>query len=290
MFKRRCFKWFILFSVLLISFCFFNCAKKIPKSINWVANFKEASQMAKSENKNMVLDFYTDWCKWCKKLDDSTFTDTSLIRFSMDFVFFKTNAEKDTALAERFKVNGYPTVILTNPSGEEIDRVVGYANAPDFMQKIKEYLKGEGTLSNLENKLKKDTTDIELWFKVGDKYQERRRFEEALLNFNKVVSLDPKDKTTKASEALLNMGFIYRKLKNYPNAIEKFQEILKQYPKSKVSLKAEEYIPYTYATMGDTVKAVTLFKKILKDHPDLESGKKDSVEKMIDKLEGKKVE
>ncbi|HEX9912713.1 MAG TPA: tetratricopeptide repeat protein [candidate division Zixibacteria bacterium] len=286
--KKGALRRFQIFLFLFISFYFLVCGKVIPKSINWVANFEEASRIAKSENKNMVLDFYTDWCKWCKKLADSTFTDTSLIRFSMDFVFFKTNAEKDTALAEKYKINGYPSVILTNPSGEEIDRVVGYANAPDFMQKIKDYLKGEGTLTDLENKHKKDTTDIELWFKVGDKYQERRRFEEALINFNKVVSLDPKDKTTKSSEALLNMGFIYSKLKNYPSAIEKFQEILKQYPKSKVSLKAEEYIPYTYATMGDTVKAVTLFKKILKDHPDLESGKKDSVEKMIKKLEGKK--
>ncbi len=286
--NRRGSQWFTLFFVFFVFFYFFACGKVVPKSINWVANFEEASRIAKSENKNMVLDFYTDWCKWCKKLDDSTFTDTSLIRFSMDFVFFKTNAEKDTALAERFKVNGYPTVILANPSGEEIDRVVGYANAPDFMQKIKEYLKGEGTLADLENKLKKDTTSTELWFKVGEKYQERRRFDEALLNFNKVVFLDPKDQTKKTSEALLNMAFIYRKLKNYPKAIEKFQEILKQYPKSEVSLEAEEYIPYTYATMGDTVKAITLFKNILKDHPDLESGEKDWVEKMINKLEGKK--
>jgi TolA-binding protein len=286
--KRKGSHWFILLFVFFISFYFFACGKVVPKSINWVANFEEASQIAKSENKNMVLDFYTDWCKWCRKLADSTFTDTSFIRFSMDFVFFKTNAEKDTALAERFKVNGYPTVILTNPSGKEIDRVVGYATAPDFMLKIKDYLKGEGTLADLESKLKKDTTSTELWFKVGEKYQERRRFEEALINFNKVVYLDPKDKTTKASESLLDMGFIYRKLKNYPNAIEKFQEILKQYPKSEVSLEAEEYIPYTYATMGDTVKAITLFKKILKDHPDLESGEKDWVEKMIKKLEGKK--
>jgi tetratricopeptide (TPR) repeat protein len=285
--KKGALRRFQIFLVLFISFYFLLCGKVVPKSINWVANFEEASRIAKSENKNLILDFYTDWCKWCKKLADSTFTDTSVIRFSRDFVFFKTNAEKDTALSERFKVNGYPTVILINPSGEEIDRVVGYATAPDFVQKIKDYLKGEGTLADLENKLKKDTTSTVLWFKVGEKYQERRRFDEALLNFDKVVFLDPKDQTKKASEALLNIAFIYRKQKNYPEAIEKFQEILKQYPQSKVSLEAEEYIPYTYATMGDTAKAVTLFKKILKDRPDLESGEKDWVEKMIKKLEGK---
>ena len=286
--KRKGSHWFILFFVFFISFYFFVCGKVIPKSINWVANFEEASQIAKSENKNMVLDFYTDWCKWCKKLADSTFTDTSLIRFSVDFVFFKTNAEKDTALAEKYKINGYPSVILTNPSGEEIDRVVGYANAPDFMQKIKSYLKGEGTLTDLENKLKKDTTNIELWFKVGEKYQERRRFEEALFNYNKVISLDPQDSTQKASEALFNMGLIFRKQKYYPEAIDKFQEILKRYPKSELSLDAEELISDAYVKMGDTTRAITLYKNILKDHPDIEQSEKEYLEKVINKLEGKK--
>jgi len=286
--KRKGSHWFILFFVFFISFYFFVCGKVIPKSINWVANFEEASQIAKSENKNMILDFYTDWCKWCKKLADSTFTDTSLIRFSVDFVFFKTNAEKDTALAEKYKINGYPSVILTNPSGEEIDRVVGYANAPDFMQKIKSYLKGEGTLTDLENKLKKDTTNIELWFKVGEKYQERRRFEEALFNYNKVISLDPQDSTQKASEALFNMGLIFRKQKYYPEAIDKFQEILKRYPKSELSLDAEELISDAYVKMGDTTRAITLYKNILKDHPDIEQSEKEYLEKVINKLEGKK--
>lgn len=286
--NRRGSQWCTLFFVFFVFFYFFTCGKVVPKSINWMANFEEASRIAKSENKNLVLDFYTDWCKWCKKLADSTFTDTSFIRFSMDFVFFKTNAEKDTALAERFKVNGYPTVILANPSGEEIDRVVGYANAPDFMQKIKDYLKGEGTLSDLENKLTKDTTDIELWFKVGDKYQERRRFEEALINYNKVISLDPQDSTQKASEALFNMGLIYRKQKDYPKAIDKFQEISKRYPKSELSLDAEELISDAYVKMGDTTRAISLYRNILKEHPDLEQSEKDYLEKAIKKLEGKK--
>ncbi len=286
--KRKGSHWIILFFVFFISFYFFVCGKVIPKSINWAANFEEVSQIAKSENKNMILDFYTDWCKWCRKLADSTFTDTSLIRFSVDFVFFKTNAEKDTALAEKYKINGYPSVILTNPSGEEIDRVVGYANAPDFMQKIKDYLKGEGTLSDLENKLTKDTTDIELWFKVGDKYQERRRFEEALINYNKVISLDPQDSTQKASEALFNMGLIYRKQKDYPKAIDKFQEISKRYPKSELSLDAEELISDAYVKMGDTTRAISLYRNILKEHPDLEQSEKDYLEKAIKKLEGKK--
>lgn len=276
-----------LLLVLFISFCFFVCGKVVPKSINWATSFEEASKLAKSEKKNMILEFYTDWCKWCKKLADSTFTDTALIRFSADFVFLKTNAEKDTALAEKYQVNGYPTVILTDPAGTEIDRIVGYAPASDFIKDIKGYLRGEGTLADLENKLKKDTTDIELWFGVGEKYQERRRFDEALSYFNQVISLDPKDQTKKASESLLNMGLIYMKQKDYAKAIQGFEKIVKEYPQSELRLDAEEYIPYTHEKMGDTTGAILLYKKFLENHPDLELSEKEWVQKRINKLEGK---
>jgi len=33
----------------------------VPKSINWAANFDEASKMAKSQNKNMIVEFYAEW-------------------------------------------------------------------------------------------------------------------------------------------------------------------------------------------------------------------------------------
>jgi len=285
--KKRSFHWFSLFFVLFISFYLFSCGKIIPKSISWIADFEEASRIAENGNKNMILEFYTDWCKWCKRMDDSTFTDTNLIRFSMDFVFFKTNAEEDTALAERYKVNGYPTVILADPSGEEIDRIVGYATASDFIRDIKAYLKGEGTLADLENKLKSDPSNIELWFRVGEKYQERKRFDEALVNFNKVISLDPEDKFQKASEALFNIGLMYMRQKDYPEAIKEFQKLIKEYPESEMRLDAEEYIPYSYEKIGDTTKAITLYKKILKNLPDIEPSEKEWIENRIKKLEGK---
>lgn len=278
--------WLSLFLVLLICFSFFTCEKKIPQAITWVADFDEAKQIAESKNKNMILEFYTDWCKWCKRLADSTFTDTSFIRFSVDFVFFKANAEKDTALAESYRVNGYPTVILTNPKGEEIDRIVGYAPAPDFIKDINGYLRGEGTLADLENKLKEDTTDIELWFKVGEKYQERKRFDEALFNFNKVISLDPKDSTGKASQALFDIGLLYMRQKDYPKAIIEFQKLIKGYPKSELRFDAEEYIPYSYEKIGDTTRAIKLYQKILVNYPDIEPSEKEWIEKRIKKLQG----
>lgn len=223
---------------------------------------------------------------------DSTFTDTSMVRFSMDYVFFKTNAEKDTVLSNKYKINGYPTVILANSSGQEIDRIVGYAPAPEFIKDINGYLKGEGTLADYENKVKQKPTDVELWFTLAGKYQERRGFDQAVDCFKKVVSLDSTDKTGKASESLYELGWLYmgRNVKQYDKAVEAFQRVIKEYPKSKMAVDAEEYIPYSYEKMADTTKALTLYKKFLQDHQSLDPSEKEWVQKRIDGLEGKVTE
>ncbi len=155
MLRKKGALWFYLFFVMFISFYFFACGKVVPKSINWAANFDEASKMAKSQNKNMIVEFYADWCKWCKRMADSTFTDTNVIRFSTDYVFLQNQCRKGYRSGKKYKVNGYPTVILANSSGQEIDRIVGYAPAPDFVRDIKGYLKGEGTLVIMNRRLNK---------------------------------------------------------------------------------------------------------------------------------------
>jgi tetratricopeptide (TPR) repeat protein len=223
---------------------------------------------------------------------DSTFTDTSVVRFSENFVFFKANAEKDTALAEKYRVNGYPTVILANSSGQEIDRLVGYAPAPEFIKGINDLLAGKGTLADYENRVKQNPNDVELWFTLAGKYQERRAFEQAVNCFNKVVSLDPADKTGKASESLYELGWLYmgRNVKQYDKAVEAFQRVIKEYPGAKLALDAEEYIPYSYEKMADTTKAISLYKKFLQDHPTIDSSEREWVQKRIDGLEGKVTE
>ncbi len=223
---------------------------------------------------------------------DSTFTDTSMVRFSMDYVFFKAHAEKDTALSERYKVNGYPTTILANSSGQEIDRISGYVPAPEFISTIGGFLKGEGTLADYESRVKQNPNDIELWTTLADKYQSRRAFDQAIMSFNKIVSLDSTDKSGRASEALYQLGWLYqgRNVKKYDKAAETFQRVVKEYPQSKVALDAEEYIPYSYEKMADTTKALTLYKKFLQDHPTLAASEKEWVQKRIDGLEGKVTE
>ncbi|HMQ60609.1 MAG TPA: DUF255 domain-containing protein [Flavilitoribacter sp.] len=63
-------------------------------AIKWYS-FEEAVALSAKKPKKMFIDVYTDWCGWCKKMDQSTFTDPQVAEFmNRNFYAVKFNAEQ----------------------------------------------------------------------------------------------------------------------------------------------------------------------------------------------------
>lgn len=125
-------------------------------------SFEDALTKAKSENKRVIIDVYTDWCGWCKKMDGEAYSNSEVKKLLNDnFVFVKLNAEgtakikyngkeyTETDLATFFEVTGYPTTVFLEPDGKLIEfnydkqnmkSVPGYFKTDEF-KKILEYFK-----------------------------------------------------------------------------------------------------------------------------------------------------
>lgn len=200
-------------------------------------------------------------------MEDSTFTSKDVIALSKDMIFVKAEGKKDTAMGDRFAIAGFPTVVLMKSTGEEIDRIYGYLPDSEFVSTIQAYLQGKETLEDMENRFQADSTDVELATKLADKYEARRRYDEAALCYQKVVALDPENEKGKSKDALFNLAWLEIRRKDYLKAVDAFQNFLEKYPKDEMTEDAERYIPYSYAQAGDTAKALELYQKFLTDHP-----------------------
>ncbi|MFQ6032061.1 MAG: tetratricopeptide repeat protein [Candidatus Zixiibacteriota bacterium] len=201
-------------------------------------------------------------------MEDSTFTNKDVIALSKDMIFVKAEAKEDTALRDQYEIAGFPTVILMKSSGEEIDRIYGYLPPKEFLSTIQSYLQGKETLEDIENRFQTDPTDVELAFKLADKYEARRRYDQAVSYYQKVVDLDPEDKKGKSQDALFNLAWLEIRKKDYLKAVDAFKNFLEKYPKSEMAEDAERFIPYSYAKTGDTTKALELYQRFLTNHPD----------------------
>jgi len=107
--------------------------------LTWQTDVPHALAQAKTEKKLVLLDFTgSDWCVWCKKLDADTlaqpefaaYAKTNLVLVEVDFPNHKEQSEAlkaaNTALAKKFKVQGYPTLVALKPDGAEAWRTEGY--------------------------------------------------------------------------------------------------------------------------------------------------------------------
>jgi thioredoxin-related protein len=68
-----------------------------PDGIQWMS-FEEAVKRSDQVPKKLFIDVYTDWCGWCKKMDNTTFKEPEVVKFINEkFYPVKLNAEtRDT--------------------------------------------------------------------------------------------------------------------------------------------------------------------------------------------------
>ena len=114
---------------------------------------------AKSSNKIIVADVYTDWCGWCKRMDRDTYSKPDVQAYlDKSFVPVKLNAEAATRvhyakgeysyreLAAGFGINSYPTTLFLAPDGKHLASAPGYMKAADFLSVLRYF--GDGHYKN----------------------------------------------------------------------------------------------------------------------------------------------
>ncbi|MBZ0180774.1 MAG: DUF255 domain-containing protein [Melioribacteraceae bacterium] len=125
-------------AVVLFFISFISISAK-GSELEWLS-YNDGLNKAKNEKKILLIDFYTDWCGWCKKMDANTYTNKKVIDYlNKYFVVVKLNPEKDKGLV-------YEGQNLTGAQFAQMAGVSGYPstgffhNGVDFMGVIPGYL------------------------------------------------------------------------------------------------------------------------------------------------------
>lgn len=140
-------KKIVFIGLLLIAANFAQAQEKIE----WL-KFEEAVAATEANPKMLLVDVYTDWCGWCKKMDKETFTDPAVIKYiNESFYAVKMNAEDnkrsfdfkgkkytEAKMAAAMRVQSYPNFVIIDPTLMNITQLPGYRQPAEFLQGLGE--------------------------------------------------------------------------------------------------------------------------------------------------------
>jgi thioredoxin-related protein len=123
------------------------------EEIHWMTSIDELQAKMAQNPKKVIIDMYTGWCGWCKKMDAATYTNPALVKYvNNNFYAVKFDAErqdtihfqgKDYYYAPQYKANGfalellkgsmsYPTTVFMLENFQQPTPIPGYRDVKEM--------------------------------------------------------------------------------------------------------------------------------------------------------------
>ncbi len=104
------------------------------KTIDW-KDYTPGLAQAKTQDKNVFLYFYAQWCTYCTQLKKTTFLDEKVLAYlEKNFVSISVDTDQNHTLSQSWQVKGLPTMWFLTPDGSRISSLPGYVDGSQLLQ------------------------------------------------------------------------------------------------------------------------------------------------------------
>ena len=109
------------------------CDSTFSQGIDWQSDLDQAKQIARSENKLILMHFSADWCRPCKELETFVFASERVAKTMGEKVIaVEINTDHHPDLVKEFEVGEIPMDIVITESGRVVSKRNSPKNADDY--------------------------------------------------------------------------------------------------------------------------------------------------------------
>ncbi|RME19249.1 MAG: DUF255 domain-containing protein, partial [Bacteroidetes bacterium] len=108
------------------------------QSVQWQRLDANVFNLAKKENKPVLLHLAANWCHWCHVMEEKTYQNKQVVEYlNKHFIVCKEDHDLRPDLANKYRDYGWPATIIFSKDGKELFKNAGYIEAKEFLNILK---------------------------------------------------------------------------------------------------------------------------------------------------------
>ena len=123
--------------LIIVLFLLIFITKTNSQSIHFEPiSWQQALAKARQENKMLFVEMYTNWCVYCKKMEQTVFTNSEAGDFyNKHFINVRYNAQQSDGIQihKSYALPGLPTFLYLDANGIAILKTAGYQEKETFI-------------------------------------------------------------------------------------------------------------------------------------------------------------
>lgn len=188
-------------------------------AVEWKSSYNQALNSAKESGRPVMIDFYAEWCNYCRKMKSDVYPSDRIQRKLNRFVTVSIDGEKHPDIAAKYGVDGFPTVVFLDQNGVLLYRYEGYADTDRLSSLLNTAWSKRNRENEILEEIRKNPENIKSNYQAGAYYFRAGNYEKARSYFLKGYTSKKEDVSGHRLLSVYNAAVTSMRLDDYSSAV-----------------------------------------------------------------------
>ena len=222
----------------------------------WLTSIPRAKAKALASKKPILMDVYAPWCPYCRRMQSQVYPDRDVRALGDRFVRLRINGEKHPDIMNRYRIQGFPSMVFLDSEGGLLGVARGFHNKERMLRRMRGILKKIERQNRILKELE-GSPESAFWnYRAGLYYYRTGSLDKARSHFRTAARHSTVQPDPNVRNALYNLAVVSMDQKDYRQAAQHWTRYLRKYPKQKPdAIYARYYRGISFYFLSDKKQA-----------------------------------